>query len=412
MQSVVRIVSLIVRKIDIDFSIRVSYHLSMQSIPHNDGSKYFPQFSTISIEATWWRADITNEDLSWIRQNLGRDLEGQGSFEVLAKDEELTAGFPEHPLPVAFYENERAPRVMIALGERYDFRRAYLESRQSRDPYLSPHGSFRHLEPGYHFHAFQFMQEFGPLFIESDTRLRGDTWWLNLSDFWDRHARFVAVAKLWEDRFQPEKLRDHWTYIGANHELLDRAGEAQLGYIPDLKYKYIRICPPMPWEWEPFKWELPGVDNHLRSLVYELLYSELILHTQDCIQTWTRRTVPHPEFVWDEEFAPTRAFTSLWSVIWELFGLDVEHAYSWKLCQVCGRLFYPKDRRSVCCNTEHQSLWSKRQWARRHRTSKAPNRSGEAKEVRMTAKKHSPAWIQTAKSTAKAKPRTKKKPEA
>ena len=352
--------------------------------PRDMRSKVFQKFSTMPIEATWWRADITNEDLSWIRQNLGRDLEGQKRFKVLARGVGLPAGFPEHPLPVAFYEGERAPRVMIALGERYDFRRAYLKSREDRDPYLSPHGSFRHLEPGYHFHAFQFMQEFGPLFIESDTRLRGDTWWLNLSDFWHRHARFVAVANLWEDRFQPEKLRDHWTYIGANRELLDRAGAAPLGYIPDPKHKHIRICSPMPWEWAPFKWELPGSDSLLRSLVYELIHSELILHTQDCVQTWTRRTVPHDEFIWDEEFAPTRAFTSLWAVIWELFGLDVEHAYSWKLCQECGRLFYPKDRRSVCCNTEHQSLWSKRQWARRHRTSKAPNRGNEAKEARMT----------------------------
>ena len=391
----------------------------MKSMPNTTAKKTFPKFSTPPstppIEATWWRADIANEDLSWIRQNLGRNLEGQKRYKVLGRDVRLPAGLPEHPLPVAFYEEDRAPRLMIALGERYDFRRAHRESRESHDPYLSPHGFFRHLEPDYHVHAFQFMQKFGPLFIGSDTRTQGDTWWLNLSDFWDRHARFVAVVKLWEDRFQPEKLREHWTYIGANHESLDSAGAAALGYIPDPKYKYIRICPPLPWEWEPFKWELPGLDGLLRSLVYELLYSELILHTQGCVPTWTRRTVPHDEFIWDEEFAPTRAFTSLWGVIWELFGLDVEHAYSWKLCQVCGRLFYPKDRRSVCCNTEHQSLWSKRQWARRHRTPRTPktlNHGSEAKQARTSAKSGIARQIQKAKLTATPKPRARKKPKA
>jgi hypothetical protein len=386
--------SLLFGKFYIDFSIFMLDDFCMQSTPKDECGKIFLKFSTIPSEAAWWRVEVTDEDLSWIRKNLGRDLEGKKGFKVLARGVGLPAGFPEHPLPVAFYENERAPRVMIPLGERYDFRRAYLESHESRDPYVSPHGFFRYLEPGYHVHAFQFMQEFGPLFIESDTRLRGTTWWLSLSDFWDRHARYVAVAKLWEDRFQPEKLRDHWTYIGANHELLDTAGAAPLGCIPDLKYKYFRICPSMPWEWEPYRWKLPGLDSHLRSLVYDLLHSELILHTQDCVQTWTRKTVPHDEFIWDEEFAPTRAFTSLWGVIWELFGLDAEHTYSWKLCQVCGRLFYPKDRRSVCCNTQHQSLWSKRQWARRHRTR-------EAKEPRMTAKIRRPAQIQKATSIRK-----------
>jgi hypothetical protein len=385
----------------------------MQSIPKNDGENNFPKFSTIPIEATWWRAEVTDEDLSWIRKNLGRGSEELKGFKVFARDVGLPSGFPEHPLPVAFYENESAPRVMIPLGERYDFRHAYLESRESRDPYLSPHGSFRHLESGYHLHAFQFMQEFGPLFIEPDTRLRGATWWIRLSDFWDRHARFVAVAKLWEDRFQPEKLLDHWTYIGANHELLDRAGAAPLGCIPDQKYKHFRICPSMPWEWEPYRWKLPGLESNLRSLVYDLLYSELILHTQDCVQTWARRTVPHDKFIWDEEFAPTRTFTSLWSVIWELFGLDIEHAYSWKLCQVCGRLFYPKDRRSVCCNTEHQSLWSKRQWARRHRTPKAVNRVSKAKKARMSAKgSGNAAQIQKATLPATATPRARNKLKA
>ena len=58
--------------------------------------------------------------------------------------------------------------------------------------------------------------------------------------------------------------------------------------------------------------------------------------------------------------------TRVGGAIWELFGLDTRQ-YAWKLCELCGRLFYPKDRRSVCCSTEHQSLWSKRVWARKHR---------------------------------------------
>ncbi len=112
-----------------------------------------------------------------------------------------------------FVEGEDAPRALVPLGQEYDYRQAYFESRKAGDPYLSPHGLFRRLEPGYHRHAFEFMQKFGTLFIHSTTRFRGESLWVNLSDFWNRHARFVAVAKLWEDRFDPSKLVADWADI-------------------------------------------------------------------------------------------------------------------------------------------------------------------------------------------------------
>ncbi len=126
--------------------------------------------------------------------------------------------------------------------------------------------------------------------------------------------------------------------------------------------------------------------NVLRQLVYELVHSELILHTQDCVQTWSRKTVPHDQFVWDDVFEPTRAFTSLWSVIWELFGLDTRQ-YAWRVCQICGRMFYPKDRRSVCCTTDHQSLWSKRQWAQQQRTAERQRHYMEESRNKHTSKR-------------------------
>jgi hypothetical protein len=266
---------------------------------------------------------------------------------------------------VTLKDGETAPRVLVSLGEPYNYYSAYAKARERRDPHLSPHGLFRNLQPGYHKHGFQFMQEFGPLFIESPTRFRGDTWWLSLADFWDRHARFVAVAKLWEDRSDPEKLRKHWDSLREQHTRLDRAGGAPLGYIPDPIRKYIQLHR-MPWEFEQNVSPFPSANaDFQRSMVYKLVHSELILHTQDCISTWaaTNRS-PSPLFQ-TTAFEPTRCFTSLWGVIWEQFGLDTRH--EWRLCRECGKLFYPKDSRSVCCSTEHQSLWSKREWARKHR---------------------------------------------
>jgi hypothetical protein len=132
-----------------------------------------------------------------------------------------------------------------------------------------------------------------------------------------------------------------------------------------LKCLYTQFCE-MPWERQSRGLDISYTDGLLRRLVYDLVHSELILHTQDCVLTWTPKTLPHGEASYDMLFEPNRSFTSLWGAIWELFGLDTRQ-YGWNLCQVCGRLFYPKDRRSVCCSTIHQSLWSKRIWARRHR---------------------------------------------
>lgn len=339
-----------------------------------DSNQSFLKFSTPPNEERWWRLEIEAGDLRWIQQNLGHGLDGKKRFPTTSRKVALT-GAVYDGCPwidrVRFVEGEKAPRVLVSLGKAYNYRSAYAKARERRDPQLSPHGLFRHLRPSYHKHAFQFMQEFGPLFIES-TRRTGDSWWLSLTDFWDRHARFVAVAKLWEDRFDPDKLRGHWASLCEHHERLGRAGTAPLGHIPDPVHKFIPLYR-MPWQSGPAQEPLFEANALFQQrLVYELVQSELILHTQDCVWTWTSRA-QSDDSAYTVTFEPTRCFTSLWGAIWELFGLDTRH-YGWKLCQLCGKLFYPKDRRSLCCCTEHQSLWSKRIWARRHRTEKTNRR--------------------------------------
>jgi hypothetical protein len=45
-------------------------------------SKDHSKFSTPPLEFLWWRADITKEDVRWVRQHLGRGLDGAKEFEV------------------------------------------------------------------------------------------------------------------------------------------------------------------------------------------------------------------------------------------------------------------------------------------------------------------------------------------
>jgi hypothetical protein len=324
----------------------------------------FLQISTPPNHERWWQVEITTDDLRWIQKRLGHgaNYRKKSSVESPPSAQDTDRHWAKR---VRFRDGETAPRVLVSLGDPYNYHSACAKAREHRDPQLSPHGLFRGLEPDYHKHAFQFMQEFGPLFIESPTRRRGDTWWLSLADFWDRHARFVAVAKLWEDRLEPEKLRKQWAFVSKQHTRLDLAGSAPLGYIPDPIRKYIQLHR-MPWELEQNLSPFPSANAYFQqSLVYKLVHSELILHTQDCISTWTATDRSPSPLSLTTAFEPTRCFTSLWGVIWEQFGLDTRH--EWRLCRECGKMFYPKDSRSVCCNTEHQSLWSKREWARKHR---------------------------------------------
>ena len=325
------------------------------------------KFSTRPLETLWWRADISKEDVRWVRQHLGHGLDGLREFEAAPKVLYSVNG----PLGrdwssrVHFVRGEMAPHVQIAIGEKYDYRGEYMRAREKRDPHLSPHGFFLRLENGYHEHAMQFMQQFGPLTWMIGTGRQGEEGWVNLSDFWNRHTRFVGVVKLWDARFEDERLKEAWRWV---HERLDR----------------INQVPPAPFghslNWNLDKWHgFPGVFPWKREggieegLKYpslyittvEIVHYELNLNTQDCRQVWMMQSVLGNQ---DVRFQPTRSYRSLWGAIWDLFGQDISNlTHGWRVCHECGKRFYPKDHRSVCCTSKHQALWSKRKWAREHR---------------------------------------------
>lgn len=94
------------------------------------------------IDEVWWRAEISGEDLRWIQRHLGHGLEGQTNFKTIPKDVSIPAMdlYPGVPWSerIVFVEGEDAPRALLPLGQQYDYRQAYFESRKAGDPYLSP----------------------------------------------------------------------------------------------------------------------------------------------------------------------------------------------------------------------------------------------------------------------------------
>jgi hypothetical protein len=326
------------------------------------------KFSTPALESLWWRADITKEDVRWVRKHLGRSLDGVKEFKSVPKG----VGIADGPIPpdwhsrVHFVEGETAPRVQIPLGEKYDYRKEYRRARREQDPHLSPHGMFRDLENGFHEHAMQFMRQFGPLTWQITTGRHGEEGWVNLSDFWDRHTRFVGVMELWESRLNEEALRRAWRWIYERLDQINRVPPAAFGAMRNWNFdKYFRFPGVFPWQRGGIEEGLQIPHSFLLKTTYEVVHCELNLHTQECRQIWMMQPIGSTQ---DVRFQPIRSYGSLWGAIWDLFGQDISTlAHAWRVCLECGRRFYPKDHRSVCCTTKHQALWSKRKWAREHR---------------------------------------------
>lgn len=325
------------------------------------------RFSTVPLESLWWRADVTKEDLRWVHKHLGRNLDGAKHFEIIPQnvgvaDAPLRQDFPSR---VHFREGEGAPRIQIALAEKYDYRNEYRRARRERDPYLSPHGMFRQLENGLHEHAIQFMQQFGPLTWKLTSGRPGEEGWVSLDDFWNKHARFVGVAQLWESRFDEDDLRRSWRWVYERLDRINKVGPARFGAWPNWNSdRYFEFPGRFPWDM-PGGIEMGLQQPHslLLMTTYETVHYELNLNTQECRQIWTMQAVGE-----DIRFEPIRSYPSLWTAIWGLFGEDICNLkQGWRVCLECGRRFYPKDHRSVCCTSKHQALWSKRKWAREHR---------------------------------------------
>jgi hypothetical protein len=335
------------------------------------------QNSTVGdITGTWWRAELTKDDLRWARLNLVEDklgqipLQRQAGFRFIEKPPSRQYFIPKTwEERVVYCEGEQHPRVLVQLRERYQLGNVYELARAHRDPELAPHVAFRRLVPGNSASALGFLEQFGPL--ELDDMEPRPVVWVDLNRFWRLHARYCAIVKLYES------VNDHTTLIDALLDILDHlpelnsSGPAELGLIPNTHrdIPYIRTASIHDRE---FYLALSGRSDSSTSLTLlqyeakELILSELILQIERGIApTWLPEDDLH-----SIAFRPARAVLSLWGGIWELFGLDTWTGFGLRVCRICGKHFYPLQRNSECCSPDHQALWSKRRYARTQREAK------------------------------------------
>jgi hypothetical protein len=342
------------------------------------------------FEGTWWRASLTEKDLLWARRNLVKGADGKCAFE--RRPEFRRGACPRFVGPtlledwtkrVNFETGAVHPQVLVQMGARYDFRQKFEDAQSERNPEIAPHVMFRRLSPGNDAVALGFIRECGPLFLD-DMTLEPIVW-IDLDDFWRRHARFVAIAGLYETLGDCESLRNALVDIAENQQILDPAGPAGLGMIPHThkNQPHTRLVN----LWGPQDLRMLDQDGDpmlncrgLRDYAREIICAELMLQTFEGIRSGWKEI--------DEEegtgFRPTRIVTSLWAAMWEMFGLETWRGYSWRSCKICSKYFYPLQANSECCNPEHQALWSKRQYAKKRRESEKRT----ASKRRRQTKKH------------------------
>ena len=277
----------------------------------------------------------------------------------------MVAGDPESELMWIRHANGRMlPCVPHVGGDSYSPREVREKAIKRKDPFISPHSTFRGIRNAYQ--AIQFLRDFGPLSRDDPATIFVDRrrvsephFFINLNEFFRMQRIYAAIADLWDKYPDVEMLRESWTRI-----LRAKNGPFELYYTHmDTWHVSERASDAENFSWasepDPLEWTTSGPATELQSLTFGLISRELQRHLPGKIE-WTLRL--------DEQgrptFRPEAAITSLWSAMWESFALDSVGGIVWRICPHCGKVFYPARRDRFFCTPRLQQLHSKRTWWR------------------------------------------------
>lgn len=265
------------------------------------------------------------------------------------------------------------------LSEAYDVRRTHEQAREEHDPYLAPHGFFRRLKHRYNRHALEFLEEFGPLKLTPAEREGTQQVHVQLDEFWGLHLRFCLVCDLWESLDDREKLAEAWKRVHLSHAEASAHEDLPLGSFlfqgrsGELAEAYSRF----PWEraGKAFEeWRRSATHSELRESALWLIHGELDLHMRHRHICWERGWEPS-----EVQFRPLVFVDSLWSLLWEFFGLDTAEM-SWRRCPHCQQIFYARRKDQFYCTPRQQALASKRAYAARRRSQAKPKLKKQKRE--------------------------------
>jgi hypothetical protein len=289
-------------------------------------------------------------------------------------------------MEVDILENLSTANILFGkLSEAYDVRLAHERAHEKHDPSLAPHGFFRQLQHGKTYHALEFLKEFGPLRLTSGQREGTELVRVELGEFWGLHRRFCLICDLWESIHDREKLAAAWKGVNENRAEVSLHEDHPLGsFLMTGKNGDAQVAiSTFPWERAnmPFDdWHRSVSFSEMRKAALWLIHSELDLHMRGRTLCWERG--------WERsetKFRPITHVDSLWSLLWEFFGLDTAEMF-WRRCPHCQRIFYARRKDQFYCTPRQQGLASKRAYATRRRSqekqSTSTHRANKSKDLK------------------------------
>jgi hypothetical protein len=348
-------------------------------MPKKGPSRDFLQLSTSGLR--WWKAELLVS-----RPDLMRMMTA-GQYE---REVDLKYAVPSNgDLPLTHFRGMKYPSIPIRRGAAYDVEKMVESARRHRDPTVAPHGFFREMHYQHSGNAVRFLQQHGPLYWSQGNLDVTD--WVHLDHLWAHQIRFRLICDLWEALGRgTEAITAAWKQIREHMDEARLPDGSGLGRIVDTiasektGLKLYAITALMPWAVEPGEHVPQRLPAALENRPWE---ASMQFSSKDDRATMERKLAialiqdelsKHPlSVVWAVEemdrqvcFAPVRHANSLLALIWELFSAETRSALPWRYCRQCGKPFYPMRRDTECCTTEEQSLWSKREWARKTRQKK------------------------------------------
>jgi hypothetical protein len=306
---------------------------------------------------------------------------------------------------VCWIQSELAPKPHFLFVPRvipYSVEAAYEQAKVEADVAYSPHTAFLNLSSEKEWAAIDFVNEFGPLDLldEQQPRLRLEKEemieidveedsvkvrhvWVDINDFWEKHRRFVAIAKLWELRGDYEGL------------VLALSKLASLKVHPPVGVwrhgQNYSIANGLPWRVGEFgQWLRKANRERVASAAAEIIKRELDLHCYGMKSQWVCADPQRFQF----RIVPSAA--SLWEAIWHLFARDTTEGLGWRVCPHCSKLFYPKRKDSYFCESKYQKLYSASRWWEQHKQAELANRRKKrAEKTKNDNAKNEPRVSQT-----------------
>lgn len=246
-------------------------------------------------------------------------------------------------------------------------RQCYESALAKKNPYASPHYTFRALTPRDDYQAVKFLKRFGPLEPDDlldnpppgeDFNRHAGKAWLSLEHFWAKQWLFVGMLQIYDVLSDPDDLRECWRVLTSrrNEETL-KLDDLWRERAPLIDSRPLKTDAPDLADWVTF-----ATNHDLRHFSEVALFEHIKAAIAGVQPYCTQNTGRDGRLRFPLQLEPQ----SLWAAMWEMFRLDTDRGVLARLCPHCHKIFFAPRKDRFYCTPQLQQLASKRRWKRNH----------------------------------------------